>query len=47
MPLGFKFLERLPGPEVGNHVGVIRHQFSEAVELGGIDGVGVTEAFAK
>jgi hypothetical protein len=29
------------------HVGAIRHQFSEAMELGGINGVGVAEALAQ
>jgi hypothetical protein len=34
-------------PVVGNHVGAIRHQFTEAMELGGINRVGVAEALAQ
>ena len=46
MPLGLELVEGLLIPVVGNHIGAILHEFPEAVELGGIDGVGVTEALA-
>ena len=46
MALGLELVEGLLIPVVGNHIGAILHEFPEAVEPGGIDGVGVTEALA-
>src|SRR6266516_7359230 len=38
MPLCLEFLERLRVPLVGDHVGVVGHEFLEAVELGVFEG---------
>jgi len=47
VPLSFKLLERMPVPLVTDDLCMIGHQFLEAVNPGGVHGVGITETNAE
>jgi hypothetical protein len=45
--LSFKLLERVPVPLTPDDLRMIGHQFLEAVNPGGVQGVGITETNAE